>query len=325
MSEQDQLSFLAGLEEHLLIHRQKALESFKIYLLNAPSRDGWDVVQATIGEKLLALCGSDGKWESRHGGFLGAAMFLPHANASFHDELLSSARANLEHPEARVRLAVAETLEALSKADGAKIYEAVKDELLSSIYTNFDRTATEKATTDDMGDVAAAQDRSSLFRDKPKKNPELAQIRHDTEGWRSLETSFSALQKIMGGLKGDFVPYLNEEILSLIYRSVNHTNRFVRETGECLCCCYILPLLLLFVDADLFIYLFIFFILSKSLTTFITFLFEGYFACGVISEIAGHEKLNEIGDSLTAILATGLSDNWSQVRYGTLRCRLWLV
>lgn len=61
------------------------------------------------------------------------------------------------------------------------------------------------------------------------QEPGVGEMRHGTEGWKCLETSFRALENIIKGCGESFRPCLNDEILELIYSSMKHPNRFVRE------------------------------------------------------------------------------------------------
>lgn len=61
------------------------------------------------------------------------------------------------------------------------------------------------------------------------QKPGEGEMRHGTEGWKCLETSFRALEHIMKGCGDAFRPCLTDEILNLIYKSLKHPNRFVRE------------------------------------------------------------------------------------------------
>jgi hypothetical protein len=61
--------------------------------------------------------------------------------------------------------------------------------------------------------------------------PGRGEMRHGTEGWKCLETSFKVLQRLMESTGLAFAPYLSDEVWSLITRGLRHPNRFVRETG----------------------------------------------------------------------------------------------
>ena len=64
------------------------------------------------------------------------------------------------------------------------------------------------------------------YRSEP---PGTGEMRHATEGWKCLETSFRALQGVMEGCGAAFAPCLTLELRSLIYKALLHPNRFVRE------------------------------------------------------------------------------------------------
>lgn len=57
-------------------------------------------------------------------------------------------------------------------------------------------------------------------------------MRHGTEGWKCLETSFRALQHIMEGCGAAFKPHLTPELRARVYRGLVHPNRFVREACQ---------------------------------------------------------------------------------------------
>lgn len=46
---------------------------------------------------------------------------------------------------------------------------------------------------------------------------------------------FRCLQYIIEGLGHNFNPYVDQDLLDLIFRALTHTNRFVRETGYYVC------------------------------------------------------------------------------------------
>ncbi|VDP21733.1 unnamed protein product [Echinostoma caproni] len=57
-------------------------------------------------------------------------------------------------------------------------------------------------------------------------------IFHDTAGWKHLETWMKCLQEMVVNLKPeDFIQIERSELLDLIFKAVQHVNRFVRETG----------------------------------------------------------------------------------------------
>lgn len=52
---------------------------------------------------------------------------------------------------------------------------------------------------------------------------------HDTEGWKSLETSMRILQNIIEAIGPALYDFDLERILACIIKGVDHINRFVRE------------------------------------------------------------------------------------------------
>jgi hypothetical protein len=52
---------------------------------------------------------------------------------------------------------------------------------------------------------------------------------HDTEGWKSLETSMRILQNLIEAIGVKLYSFELDRILHCIEKGVNHINRFVRE------------------------------------------------------------------------------------------------
>lgn len=59
----------------------------------------------------------------------------------------------------------------------------------------------------------------------------MSQFFYDSVGWQNLETSLKALQSMIEGCGKGFILFVDEELLTLIYKTLMHPNRFVRETG----------------------------------------------------------------------------------------------
>lgn len=68
-----------------------------------------------------------------------------------------------------------------------------------------------------------------------RNSAEAAQIFHDTAGWKNLETSLKCLQAMIDGCGAFFQPFVDDDLLQLIFTTLTHTNRFVRETGFYVC------------------------------------------------------------------------------------------
>lgn len=103
---------------------------------------------------------------------------------------------------------------------------------------------------------------------------------HDTEGWKSLETSMRILQGIIEAIGTKLYGFELDRILDCILKGVDHINRFVREISY--------------------------------------FVLNAIFAASkeIIGAGNAHEaKFREFCGDLIPIISQGLGDNWSQVRY----------
>lgn len=58
---------------------------------------------------------------------------------------------------------------------------------------------------------------------------------HGSEGYAALETAVKSLLGIIRGCGRNFAQLCTPQILNLVYRCLNHSNRFVRENGFYLC------------------------------------------------------------------------------------------
>lgn len=118
----------------------------------------------------------------------------------------------LEHEEFRVRISSGELLGAICRVVDTLFYKKCEEVLIGSIKKNLKREIPEDPTIND-----------------PK------QVFHDSAGWKNLETSMKGLQSIIEGCKEGFLQFMNMDVLNLIFETLKHDNRFVRETGYYLC------------------------------------------------------------------------------------------
>eukprot|EP00889_Picochlorum_renovo_P004004 jgi/Picre1/31034/NNA_006391.t1 len=121
----------------------------------------------------------------------------------------------LEDSEVRVRWAVGELLGELSKVCQSSVSKEDGGEPSSKIAPK------EHHESDPIA--------SLLQQSYQVVEPGKGDMRHGTEGWKCLETSFRALNNIMKGSGDEFRQYLDDEILALVYKSLKHPNRFIRE------------------------------------------------------------------------------------------------
>jgi len=107
---------------------------------------------------------------------------------------------------------------------------------------------------------------------------------HDTEGWKSLETSMRIMQNIIEAIGTHLFEFSLDRILACILKGVDHINRFVREISYFVINAIFLASSNIFQqNAD-----------AENKTKFVAF-------C----------------EKLIPIVSQGLGDNWSQVRYAS--------
>ena len=158
-----------------------------------------------------------------------------------------------------MRLACGELLGALVSAQGVGVYDDCKDLIMSLIRDNMERKGEVESEGGVAGGVPEGRPHSPFGHSS-------GSIFHETAGWRNLETSVKCLQSVVEGCQG-FTP--DPELMSLVFATLDHTNRFVRETG--------------------------------------------FYTLGAIV-CSSNDVCCRFADDLTARLAAGMADNWSQVR-----------
>ncbi|EDO29281.1 predicted protein, partial [Nematostella vectensis] len=139
-----------------------------------------------------------------------------------------------------------ELLGALCKVKGPGVYLACQEEIIRSVADNLER----KLPADEVGSnehlvqklvpsqEEVCQNSLNLILcviTQEHKAADAAQIFHDTAGWKHLETSMRCLQSVIEGCGEEFNEHITQDLLDLIFQALNHTNRFVRETGYQLC------------------------------------------------------------------------------------------
>ncbi|PSN56963.1 hypothetical protein C0J52_10867 [Blattella germanica] len=235
-----------------------------------PSCSENDRVQFEVN-LLLLVSDTESTWETKHGCLLGAKALVPYINlddereADFVHRIKGIAEKLLTDIEVRVRMAAGEVLGILCSKIGSSVYQECKEYVLRLIQSNLERQIA------DDDDVVG------------RNSAEAAQIFHDTAGWKNLETSMKCLQAMIDGCGANFQPFVDDELLNLIFTTLTHTNRFVRETGYYVCASLV--------------------------------------SCGNMDEdIEGRDSISEVnpiytyGHEFNKHLAKGLADNWSQVR-----------
>eukprot|EP00854_Cymbomonas_tetramitiformis_P005490 gene5490-6653_t len=296
---------LNGIDDPKHLIRERALYRLQDALAAGEVND-CQAVTAIESKILILLEASD--WEGRQGGFLSAKALLKYDdNNSFKEKIMTYCEKHLEDTEARVRLAAGETLRTLAEKHGVEVYQRLQAlyhdrNLIGSLERHFDREPAEDAEgaleeEEQSSDVENSEPGSPQYLKKTDLRDNVlmantkddalwawrrlkgvfglgaSEAQHDTEGWKCLETSFKALQCVIEGTGEPIATHLGAHERGLIYRALQHPNRFVRETG---------------------------FLTMRSL-------------CSILR---GADLLPQVSE-LSGWLATGLSDNWSQVRYAS--------
>lgn len=237
ISEGDQLAgdIISGLQAPVRLHRDAALQKLE-QRLRGSGAVGQQACLDAICNDLLRLLSSD-VWQHRLGGFEAAQMVIPALpiTSPFLHGVLSACQAHLEDEEPRVRGAVADCVRALALQRGTSIFDAMGQQITLSIQAAFarDPVAAENGGGS-SGDAAAQPDflGQLLQTSYRQQRPGQGELRHDTEGWRSLESSFHALQALVEGCGSACLPFLTAELRQLVLDSLLHQNRFVRERGH---------------------------------------------------------------------------------------------
>eukprot|EP00878_Enallax_costatus_P018771 GHUV01019781.1.p1 GENE.GHUV01019781.1~~GHUV01019781.1.p1 ORF type:complete len:295 (+),score=54.89 GHUV01019781.1:560-1444(+) len=234
-----------GADRHL--ERERALRSFQQCLRDAGGRP--DVLQQ-LSDVVKSLLTSS-KWEQKVGGLMAGKVLVDEANLPDFDNLMvSECLRLLEDSEVRVRLAVGQLLRSLAAKHGVTIIEQCQERILSSVNDHFDRegegSRADSAFSSGIITPSGAGGMPSQPGSPGSTNllaallqtsyqplvPGVGQLRHGTEGWKCLETSMKAFQQLVEGTGAAVAPYITGDVQDLLYRSMHHPNRFVRETAH---------------------------------------------------------------------------------------------
>ncbi|KAG7667191.1 hypothetical protein NADE_003012 [Nannochloris sp. 'desiccata'] len=233
-------SLLSQAGDPVHLNREKAITSLEEALSTKDPKESKEIIEQ-LQNGVLTMARSD-QWEQRLGAMRIAGVLISShaADPAFLENAIEICSDRLEDAEVRVRLAVGQVLKALSAEIGTVVWEKTIERILSSIRENFDRDLAEPSSTTVQGERDQRPDSPSLVASLLQQTyrverPGTGEMRHGTEGWKCLETSFRALQGIMEGCGATFAPYLTPELRALIYKALLHPNRFVREA-----CHYIL-------------------------------------------------------------------------------------
>lgn len=193
-----------GLRDFRNLTRDRALEALRKGL------SAGQFEQAAVETSVLSALAAQ-SWEARQGALCSAAEALKvWDRPDFRSALLRLVPRLLVDTEYRVRKAVAPVLKECCSRDGLSVFDSLSGVVLGDIRDKFRRTLEEKE-------------------EDPNLPPAPPSFLPDTEGWRSLETSMSALESMMQGCGAAFTPRIDRAMLDLLAECSRHTNRFVRE------------------------------------------------------------------------------------------------
>ena len=248
--------------ETLLFHEKRLYRDEGENKLNLVNKDNCqsDLVSFILNLiNQLQKSDTETSWNISHGcllGIKGVLLKYDQNNCedlrSNFDLILQLSMKNLIHNEARIRLVAGSVIGALCRLDDCMVLAASKTYLVELLLTDLERHGQE---------------------DSELSSFSSQEIFHQSAGWRHLETSMKCLQQIIENCKS-FKDQVDQSLIELLFKTLHHDNRFVRETG--------------------------FNVFSKL------------FNCK--KRINENPVLIKVADTISEHLAIGLADNWSQVR-----------
>lgn len=260
------------------LDRDRGVTYLEEYLKDADA-DSLRAVESTLSK---LLDNQDEPWESKHGALLGIRSVVHNMKCraidceakDFLSKVCSACLELLTHSEVRIRLSAGDVIGSVCGVEGPEVYERCKGIVMELIQSNLER--------DFQDSNSEISDESDDYRQMSptlkRRSSDASQIFHDTAGWKFLETSMKCLQCMIDGCGENFKPWINEDLLNLLFRTLTHTNRFVRETG---------------------------YYLVGSLVTCATSCIGSTFN-PFEAKYFGHQVAKQLG--------IGMGDNWSQVR-----------
>lgn len=222
---------------HVKLERDRGLQTLEGTLKDS-SKFTSDVKKVEDLQNSLTefVTSTDRGWETKQGGLLGSKAVILNKLGSddFSENLRKQALQLMHDDEARVRIAAGEVLGALCATKGPEVYVACRDEILKNVGENLERKLPDPCEVAERLVYKLTGAEKDTEQETHKK-ADAAQIFHDTAGWKHLETSMRCLQSVIEGCGKAFNEHITQNLLDLIFQALNHTNRFVRETGYQLC------------------------------------------------------------------------------------------
>lgn len=204
----------------------------------ADPQSGMEDAARGIMIDVLKMLYNSNRWEDRYAAINGSILLIKQyysvdengqVNTALKDFVWNTIRPEkvpqlMIDPEFRVRNQVGLLLKEMLMQDGVKAaqhFAKLKDLLLTNIEETFVR--------DPDGGQDASADVNLIGIVNRKAINDAGKTMHDTEGWKSLETSMRVLQNIIEAVGTKLYDFELDRILSCIIKGVDHINRFVRE------------------------------------------------------------------------------------------------
>ncbi|XP_064405972.1 uncharacterized protein LOC135351009 [Halichondria panicea] len=232
-SEESRQEWTVLLSSKRRLDREKGLTALKTLLASSNLQpEDKEKIEAHVLTLITSLVGP---WEDRHGGLMATGLILESgvATSSFSRQVTSSVPLLLEETESRVRIATGEVIGKLCEVCGVSVYRELEGILVTGVRVNLDRDreVVNEQQTEMVGGDGRLSSPPAFTEGSRPSSPSAAQIFHDTAGWKALETYMLALKHAVRGCGPSFQPFITSELLELIFTTLEHTNRFVRETA----------------------------------------------------------------------------------------------
>jgi len=235
------------LGDRLHLNREQAQTALENSLLpaiagaqDADPQSGMADAARGIMIDVLKMLYNSSRWEDRYAAINGSILLIKQyyvedengqVNTALKDFIWNTVRPEkvpelMIDPEFRVRNQVGLLLKEMlvhDRVKAAQHFAKLKDLLLANIEETFVR---DPAGQDASADVSLIGNKTH---NKKINLHDEGKTMHDTEGWKSLETSMRVLQNIIEAVGTQLYDFELDRILNCILKGVDHINRFVRE------------------------------------------------------------------------------------------------
>jgi len=236
----DLVNKLSKLGDRLHLNREQALTALETSVLpglvekcSDEEREQWICIIIDV----LKLLFNSKRWEDRFGAVCGSAILIKffyredETDPTLKYFVWNTIRTEhigplLIDPEFRVRNQLGELLREMISHDqlkGKMHFSALQETLLKNIEETFTREINSGGQDASANPLVLHQKKITAFEESGNKTM------HDTEGWKSLETSMRILQNIIQAMGPSLYDFGLDRVVAVILKGVDHINRFVRE------------------------------------------------------------------------------------------------